>query len=138
VRALSKVGNVGEVQARASLLGATDTFINFGGGDTLTLRNITPGALQANDFLFTTTLEAFGSTRLVQVANNYAFYPIGGSSGPQIRYNGAAVTAGQFGAWVPFAAEAIGGGYEGALEIAGAGPDRRVETDGHRHITTHP
>jgi Ca2+-binding RTX toxin-like protein/20S proteasome alpha/beta subunit len=136
--AFLNVGSLGDVVARASLLGTTDTFINFGGGDTLTLRNITPGALAASDFFFTTTLEAFGSTRLVQVANNYAFYPVGGSSGPQIRFNGAAVTAGQFGAWVPFAAEAIGGGYEVAWKIAGTDQYSVWNTDGNGNMTTNP
>ena len=69
----------------------------------------------------TTVLETFGSTRLSQAANAYLLSPVGGSSGPQIRFNGGLVTAGQFGSWVPFAAEQLsGGGYEVAWKIAGA------------------
>ena len=54
-----------------------------------------------------TVIEAFGSTSLVQVANTYFLYPVGGSSGPQLRYNGAPVTAGLFGSWTPIGAEQI-------------------------------
>ena len=45
-------------------------------------------------------IEAYGSTSLVQVGSNYALYPVGGSSGPQLRYGGAVVVAGQFGTWI--------------------------------------
>ena len=33
-----------------------------------------------------TVIESFGSTSLVQVGNNFYFYPVGGSSGPQFKY----------------------------------------------------
>src|SRR4029077_17128724 len=41
----------------------------------------------------TTVIESNGSTSLVQGADNYFLYPIGGSSGPQLRFGGAAVEA---------------------------------------------
>ena len=33
-----------------------------------------------------TVIELFGTTSLVQVGNNFYFYPVGGSSGPQFKY----------------------------------------------------
>ena len=48
--------------------------------------------------LHTTVIETHGSTSLAQVANNYFLFPVGGSSGPELSYNGAPVTVGQFGA----------------------------------------
>jgi len=37
-----------------------------------------------------TVIESFGSTSLVQVGNNFYFYPVGGSSGPLFKYRGSA------------------------------------------------
>jgi hypothetical protein len=65
-------------------------------------------------------IEAIGSTSPVQVANNYALFPTGGSSGPFLRYAGAPVAAGQFGAWVPIGAEKTASGYEVAWKATGA------------------
>ena len=45
----------------------------------------------------TTVIEAQGSTSLVQVADDYFLFPVGGSSGPELSYNGAPVTVGEFG-----------------------------------------
>ena len=36
-------------------------------------------------------IEFFGSTSLVQVGNNFYFYPVGGSSGPLFKYGGSPV-----------------------------------------------
>ena len=65
-------------------------------------------------------IEAFGSTSLVAVGSNYFLYPVGGSSGPELQYNGAAVVAGQFGAWAPIGAEQTASGYEVAWKVTGA------------------
>src|SRR5205814_196467 len=46
-----------------------------------------------------TVIESFGVTALVQVANNFFFNPVAGGTGPELRYNGAAVVAGQTGGW---------------------------------------
>ena len=40
-----------------------------------------------------------------------------GPSGPQLRYAGAYVAAGQFGAWAPIAAEQTAGGYQVAWQF---------------------
>ena len=65
-------------------------------------------------------IEANGSTSLVEVGTNYFLYPVGGSSGPALRYVGAPVVAGQFGAWTPIGAEQTASGYEVAWKVTGA------------------
>jgi hypothetical protein len=62
---------------------------------------------------------SFGSTSLTEVANNYYLYK-GSGSGPELKYDGAAVTAGEFGGWVPIGAVQTASGYEVAWEIPGA------------------
>src|SRR5438477_4730517 len=51
----------------------------------------------------TVVIEAFGSTNLTEVGNNFYLYSSG--TGPELKYNGAAVVTGLFGAWTPYAAE---------------------------------
>src|SRR5207253_1490866 len=65
-----------------------------------------------------TAIEALGSTSLVQANNNFYLNNISSGSGPTLKYNGAAVTAGQFDPYVPVAAEQIAGGYQVALKYA--------------------
>jgi 20S proteasome alpha/beta subunit len=77
----------------------------------------------------TTVIEALGSTSLVQVANTYSLYPVGGSSGPQLRYSGAPVLTGEFGAWAPIGAEQTAGGYEVAWKVTGADQYQVWSTD---------
>src|SRR5262245_16169984 len=67
-----------------------------------------------------TVIESFGSTSLVEVGTNYFLYPVGGSSGPELRYAGAPVVAGQFGSWAPIRAEQTASGYEVAWKVTGA------------------
>lgn len=66
-----------------------------------------------------TTIESFGVTKLVQIANTYSMQAIGGSSGPQLSFGGSTVTDDTFGAWQPIAAEASGAGYQVAWKMAG-------------------
>jgi len=66
--------------------------------------------------LMATTIESFGVTKLMQVGNTYAMFPVAGSSGPTLQYSGAPVTAGLFGSWAPIAAEAAGSGYHVAFK----------------------
>jgi ELWxxDGT repeat protein len=69
-----------------------------------------------------TVIEAYGSTSLVQVGDNYFLYPAGGSSGPLLKYadGTTAVVAGQTGNWVLLGAERAATGYEVAWKLAGA------------------
>jgi serralysin len=65
-------------------------------------------------------IEAFGSTKLVQVGKSYFLQPIGGSSGPELSISGAPVVAGQFGAWMPIGAEQTASGYAVAWKYGAA------------------
>jgi serralysin len=61
-----------------------------------------------------------GVTSLGKAGNDYAMFPTAGGAATILKYNGAAVTAGQFGATVnPIGAEAISGGYEVAWKVSG-------------------
>jgi serralysin len=62
----------------------------------------------------TTVIQTDGSTSLVQVADGYFLYPVGGSSGPQLKLDGAPVVAGagQFAPWTPIGAVQTANGYE--------------------------
>ncbi len=64
-------------------------------------------------------IEAFGSTSLAEVGNNYFLDNISTGTGPELKFGGAPVVAGQFAPWTPIGAEQTAGGYEVALKIAG-------------------
>src|SRR5262249_55805402 len=81
-----------------------------------------------------TLIESSGSTALVQLADTYV---LGGAPGPQIKFNGALVTTGQFGDWAPIAAEAIDGGYEVALK-SGAARYSVEQTDRDGNMLSNP
>ncbi|MFC7702430.1 NF038122 family metalloprotease [Bradyrhizobium sp. GCM10028915] len=66
------------------------------------------------------TIEAYGSTALVQVANHYLLNPVAGGSGPTLSQGGSPAIAGSFGGWVPIGAEKTGAGYEVAWKYGGA------------------
>src|SRR6185436_6163803 len=57
-----------------------------------------------------TPIESVGGTWLANIANTYVGSPTGSLLGWQIKINGAAVTAGQFGAWTPIGAEKMADG----------------------------
>ncbi|HZO47511.1 MAG TPA: hypothetical protein VFB68_16560 [Xanthobacteraceae bacterium] len=52
---VSGIFSLADVQAIASLSAGTNTFINFGGGNTLLLSGVTPDTLVASDFIFATS-----------------------------------------------------------------------------------
>lgn len=56
-------------------------------------------------------IEAFGATKLVQVANNYRLDPMAVLGGPLLKDNNAIVTLNQYGAWTPIAAEQTATGF---------------------------
>jgi len=68
----------------------------------------------------TAVIEALGSTSLVQLGSTYYLNPVGGGTGPQIKFGGSVVSVGQLGGWNPIAAEISGGGYQIAWKMAGA------------------
>jgi hypothetical protein len=72
-----------------------------------------------------TVIESFGSTALVEVSNGFFLNAITGSnnasaaSGPELKYGGAAVAAGEFGGWTPIGVEQTAAGYDVAWKITG-------------------
>jgi Ca2+-binding RTX toxin-like protein len=72
------------------------------------------------DPLIGTVIEAFGSTSLVEVGTNFYLDSNSTGSGPELKYGGAAVVAGQFGSWTPIGVEQTATGYEVAWKVAGA------------------
>ena len=69
----------------------------------------------------TVVIQTDGSTSLVQVGANYFFNPLGGGTGPEFKYNGAAVTAGEFGAFTPIGAVQTASGYDVAWKNTSSG-----------------
>ena len=86
----------------------------------------------------TTVIEAQGSTSLVQVGNDYFLYPVGGSSGPPLLYNGALVAVGEFGSWMPIGAEKTASGYEVAWKVPGADQYTVWNTDSSGNYLSNP
>ncbi|MBR0704335.1 M10 family metallopeptidase C-terminal domain-containing protein, partial [Bradyrhizobium diazoefficiens] len=68
----------------------------------------------------TTSIEAFGSTSLVQFGSNFYMNPVAGGSGPALKHAGSPVVAGQSGGWTPIAVEQTSSGYEVAWRYAGS------------------
>jgi serralysin len=105
--------------------GANDPFNEFYTGSTSqSLSTIDKELLDALGFHTTsaasTVIEAFGSTSLVQVGNNFYLNSNSSGSGPELKYGGAPVAAGQFSTWVPIGAEPTASGFEVAWKVAGA------------------
>ncbi len=67
-------------------------------------------------------IEAFGSTSLLKVGNNYDLESISSGTGPELQRGSAAITAGEYGSWTPIGAEQVaGGGYDVAWENTSTG-----------------
>ncbi|MCG2671612.1 NF038122 family metalloprotease [Bradyrhizobium sp. GCM10023182] len=82
------------------------------------------------------TIEAYGSTGLVQSGSNFYMNPVAGGTGPELKYGGSPVTAGQFGAWTPVGAEHITSGYEVAWQIFGTDQFTVWTTDSNGNFTS--
>ncbi|CCE01302.1 conserved hypothetical protein [Bradyrhizobium sp. STM 3809] len=80
-------------------------------------------------------IETLGATSLVQSGSTYFMNPVGGGTGPQIKFGGSTVTVGQLGGWNPIGAEASGGGYLVAWKMAGADLYTVWNTDGSGNYT---
>ena len=63
-------------------------------------------------------IELHGATSLVELGNHIYLEDSSGA-GPSLKYLGADVTAGQFGAWAPIGAEQTSTGYEVAWKMTG-------------------
>ncbi|MGY8667169.1 M10 family metallopeptidase C-terminal domain-containing protein, partial [Bradyrhizobium sp. UFLA05-109] len=68
-------------------------------------------------------VEATGATSLVQAGTNYYLESaVGSIGGPELKFGGAALTAGQFGSnWTILGAEAVSGGYDVAWKNTATG-----------------
>ena len=53
------------------------------------------GVTGLNPLVIQTDTSALGLTSLAQMANNYFLFAAGGTTGPELQYNGAAVTSGK-------------------------------------------
>ncbi len=106
------VHNLYQVYSRSMQVGG-NTFIDLGGGDTLTLSNFTRTNLVASDFKFqfVSVTESVGATATTQVGNGYFLDSSNGALGPQLRLNGSAFTVGSNGNWRIIGAEQQPNGY---------------------------
>src|SRR6266478_3368613 len=106
--------------------GANDPFNEFYTGSTSqALSTVDKEQLDALGFhtaspVATTVIEAFGSTSLVEVGNNFYLYSNSTGSRPSLKYAGANFVAGQAGGWTPIGAEQTATGYEVAWKVTGA------------------
>jgi hypothetical protein len=64
-------------------------------------------------------IESFGSTSLTEIGKNYYLFSNSTGAGPELKYAGAAVAAGQFGIWTPIGGEQTATGYEVAWKATG-------------------
>ena len=78
----------------------------------------------------TSVIESNGSTSLVQVDSNYFLFANGTTIGPELKFQNAPVTIGQFNPWTPIAAEITATGYEVAWKNTSTGQFSVWKTDG--------
>jgi serralysin len=81
-------------------------------------------------------IEAVGSTSLVESGNNFYLESISTGSGPELKYGGAPVVAGEFGGWTPIGAEQTSTGYEVAFKVPGANEYTIWTTDSSGNYTS--
>ena len=67
---------------RLATQAGSDTVIDFGAGDTLTLKNVAKSALVADDLYSLFLIESTGATQLVEIADTYSMYASGLSTAP--------------------------------------------------------
>ena len=84
-----------------------------------------------------TAIEAFGSTSLVQVGQNFYLESSSTGSGPELKYGGAAVVAGQFAPYTPIGVEQTAGGYEVAFKNSGTNQFSIWNTDSNGNFTSY-
>ena len=92
------------------------------------------GTIGLTKTVIQTDTNSFGSTSLTAVANEYFLYNASGS-GPVLQYAGAAVVAGEFGAWAPIGAVQTASGYDVAWKIPGANEYTVWSTDSNGNYT---
>ncbi|KOY07121.1 hypothetical protein AF336_28730 [Bradyrhizobium diazoefficiens] len=81
--------------------------------------------------ILSTVVQTDGTTSLVEIGSNYFLNTVGsGVTGPELKYNGLPVTAGEFGTWVPYGAIQVSGGFDVAWKNPGANQYTVWSTDG--------
>ena len=83
----------------------------------------------------TTVIQTDGSTSLTEVANRYFILYGSSGSGPALKYNGANVTAGEFGGWTPIGAVQTASGYDVAWKNTSTGQYTVWSTDSNGNYT---
>lgn len=86
--------------------------------------------------MVTTTVESVGSTSLMHVDSTYSLDPAAGGMGPLLRFGGAPVTDGAFGAWMPIGTEQVDGGYRVAWQFGSADLYQVWSVDGGGNYTS--
>ena len=102
-------------------LSLSGTAVTLAGGKTFAITGLASSSKLAlsSDGSGGTALAVISATTVVKVANQYALNGSGGT-GPTLKYNGSAVTAGQFGAGVvPVSALQISTGYQVVFSLGG-------------------
>ena len=119
--AFQNIVSLADVLARATQVGS-DTVINFGGGDTVTLRNVTRSSLAADDFITTTDVGGPGVNWVGTSAGDTFF----GTNGTDVLdgQDGDDILIGELGNDVIFA------GTGDDIVTGGAGSDTIVGQDG--------
>jgi hypothetical protein len=81
-----------------------------------------------------TVIQNNGTTSLVEIGSNYFLNTVGSSTGPELKYNGSPVAAGEFGTWVPYGAIQVAGGYDVAWKNPGANQYTVWNTDNNGNL----
>jgi hypothetical protein len=93
------------------------------------------GVTGLNPLVIQTDTSALGSTSLAQIGNNYFLFAAGGTTGPELQYNGAAVTSGKFGGWNPIGAVQTASGYDVAWQWSNSNFFTEWTTDSNGNYT---
>ena len=88
-----------------------------------------------NPLVIQTDTSSFGSTSLAQIGNNYFLFAAERHTGPELQYNGLAVTSGEFGSWKPIGAVQTANGYEVAWHDTSTGQYTVWITDSNGNYT---
>ncbi|WP_316172309.1 NF038122 family metalloprotease, partial [Bradyrhizobium sp. SZCCHNRI3037] len=93
--------------------GSTDSFNEYYTGSTLQqlttvdLKQLVALGYHLASAIPPTVVESYGSTSLLQVGSAYVMAPVGTTTGPELKYQGAPITTGQFPNWTLIGAEAV-------------------------------
>ena len=144
---ITKLADFGQTSDPSDFLdsgvqGPNDPFNEFYGPNSL--QNLTAVDKQLMDALgfhltpppVTTMIESSGATSLVEIVNDFFMYAKGTTNGAELQYDGAPLTAGEWGSWTPIGAEITGTGYEVAFKFAGADLYTVWNTDANGNIAT--